>query len=77
MRYIIAFVLSMFLVSCGGGGNSNNALPENPPSPPTISENCEDYDDNVKRCRFTWDNISRTYYIKIPIQASENNSYHY
>ena len=74
MRYIFAFVLSLLIVSCGSGGGSNDTTPVSPPSPPSTSETCEDYDEQIKRCRFTWDNITRTYYIKIPTQANENNS---
>ena len=74
MRYIFAFVLSLLIVSCGSGGGNNDTTPVSPPSPPSTSETCEDYDEQIKRCRFTWDNITRTYYIKIPTQANENNS---
>ena len=74
MRFFFAFVLSLLIVSCGSGGGSNDTTPVSPPSPPSTSETCEDYDEQIKRCRFTWDNITRTYYIKIPTQANENNS---
>ena len=74
MRYLIVFTL--LLTSCGGGGNggTDNNITSPPPTPPVLNEVCIDYAERIKRCSFEWDNIQRTYYLKIPLQASNNNN---
>ena len=69
MRYLL--VLIFLLTSCGGGGGSSNE--NNVINPPSSNETCINYDTNIEKCSFRWDGIERIYYIKIPLQASENS----